>query len=109
MVPTVLSGAEERGAQRRSLALFLIFSIPANLPSFLRSQRLATMQYKSTRFAHAFAYDYPNWFCLQISSLVRSQKNLEIPAWPFFGTRQYCSLRLTSMYADAYRLQSDVQ
>ena len=32
---TVLSGAEERGVQRCSLAPFLIFSIPADLRSYL--------------------------------------------------------------------------
>ena len=38
---TVLSGAEERRVQRRSLAPFLIFSIPADLRSYLRSKGLA--------------------------------------------------------------------
>ena len=45
-LPTVLSGAEERGVQRRSLAPFLIFSIPADLRSFLRTKWRPSMQYK---------------------------------------------------------------
>ena len=34
---TVLPGAEERGVQHHSLGLFLIFSILADLRSYLRS------------------------------------------------------------------------
>ena len=43
---TVLSGAEERGVQRHSLAPFLISSIPADLRSYMRSKQLTTMQHK---------------------------------------------------------------
>ena len=44
---TVLSSAEERGVQRCRLAPFLIFLIPADLRSYLRSKQLASMQYKA--------------------------------------------------------------
>ena len=44
---TALLCAEERGVQRCSLAPFLIFSIPADLRSYLRSNQLASMQYKA--------------------------------------------------------------
>ena len=43
---TVLSGAEECGVQRRSLAPFLIFSSPADLRSDLRTKWRPSMQYK---------------------------------------------------------------
>ena len=36
---TVLSGAKERGVQRRSLAPFLFFSIPTNLRSYQRAKQ----------------------------------------------------------------------
>ena len=44
---TVLLGAKERGVERCSLVSFLIFSIPADLRSYLRSNQLASMQYKA--------------------------------------------------------------
>ena len=47
MDSTVLSGAEERGVQRRSLAPYLIFSIPAELRSYLRTMWRPSMQYKA--------------------------------------------------------------
>ena len=42
---TVLSGAEERGVQRRSLVPFLIFSIPVDLRSYLWIKWRPSMQY----------------------------------------------------------------
>ena len=47
MPTSVLSGDEEHGVQRCSLAPFLIFSIPADLHSYLQSNQLASMQHKA--------------------------------------------------------------
>ena len=54
VLSTVLSGAEERGVQCRSRAPFLIFSIPADLRSYLRSKRFASMKYKAQTL-HTFS------------------------------------------------------
>ena len=81
---TVLSGAEERGVQHYSLAQFLIFLIPADLRSFLRSKQLASMQYKAQGL-HTFHIRLSTPFLSLNSYPSRFFKNLEIPAWPFFG------------------------
>ena len=66
---TVLSVAEELGIQRCSLAPFLIFLIPADLRSYLRSKQLASMQYKVQGL---------RTYRIQLSKTV------------LIGTRQYC-------------------
>ena len=61
---TVLPGAEELEAQRCSLAPVLIFSIPADLRSYLQSKRLAIMQHKAQCLLHTFHIELYKLFLL---------------------------------------------
>ena len=63
---TVLLGAEERGIQRRNLALFSIFSIPVNLRSHLRIKWHPSMQYNA-QGAHIFRMRLSKPFLSSIS------------------------------------------
>ena len=80
---TILSGAEERGVQRRSLVPRLIFSIPADFVLMCNQSSVLQCSTKCKVCTH-FAYNYPRRSCLQIPPSTFLQ-NLEIPAYVYFG------------------------
>ena len=82
-----LSGPEEHGTQSRSLAVFLIFRIPANLSSYPFDQ---TGVHDSSAMCD-FCTHFPNSLSSLKFQLSMFLKKLEILAWPFFATRQYCT------------------
>ena len=95
---TIRLGAEERRVLRCGLASFLILSNPAvhvlicnhtGRHGSSAKHGLCTPMCCRTMSFQICSY-------LQIPSKVCSQKNLEIPAQPFFSTRQYCSSALVT-------------
>ena len=94
---TVLPGAEERGVQHHSLVSSLILLIPADLRSYLRSTsgHESSAMHKFCTQNAPYNHVFPNLFLHPNFQPGMFLKNLETPAWPFFGvtffsTREYC-------------------
>ena len=81
---TVLLGVEERGVHRRSLASFLVFSIPADFnPACMEAVQCVS---SVLTFQYVLIFTFLAWHVLIL---------LKIPAWlffgkAFFGTQQHC-------------------
>ena len=85
-----LSGSEEHGIQSRSLAVFLNFRIPANSSSYPFDQTGVHDSSATCDFCTHFSNSLSS-LKFQLSMFL---KNLEILAWPFFATRQYCTVHI---------------